>query len=131
MMKKGNLLPLAAVLLTAVLLSFYKVTTWDVFWHLKVGQVILETGGLVTTNLFSSVWPDYPWPNPEWLFQVLLALLHGAAGWEGLTVAKTGASSYWAGATSLCWVLAVTPSFHSSLLTSFMKLATRSCSEPK
>ncbi len=35
-------------------------------------------------------------------------------------VAKMGAISYWAGATSLCWVLEVMPIFHSSMLRSFM-----------
>ena len=46
-------------------------------------------------------------------------------------VSNTGASSCCAGATSLCCVLADTPSFHNSSLTSFMKAAILSRIEPK
>ena len=42
-----------------------------------------------------------------------------------LVVVKMGASSCWAGATSLCLVLARMPSFHSSSSRSFIKAATR------
>jgi tetratricopeptide (TPR) repeat protein len=72
----------------AFLLSFYQVTTYDVFWHLKTGQVILGEGRLLETNLFSAVYADHPWPNPEWLFQVLLALVFALGGWPGVTLFK-------------------------------------------
>ncbi len=44
---------------------------------------------------------------------------------------KTGASSCWAGATSLCLVFAGTPSFHSASSSSFMKLFTVGRIAPK
>ena len=44
---------------------------------------------------------------------------------------KMGASSCWPGATSLCLVLAGTPSFQSSSSTSFMKALTVGRMAPK
>jgi hypothetical protein len=44
---------------------------------------------------------------------------------------NTGASSYCDGATSLCRVLAGTPSFHSSCSTSCMNASTRGLIAPK
>ncbi len=82
------LLLLPAVWGAAFLLSYHKISCWDVFWHLKSGQVILEQGRLLDTNFFSSSYPDHPWPNPEWLFQVAIAWLHGGGGWEALTFLK-------------------------------------------
>lgn len=73
---------------TAFLLAWFKVIDYDVFWHLKTGEVILDTGRLVRTNLFSSLFPDHPWPNPEWFFQVLLALAYRAGGWFAVQVLK-------------------------------------------
>lgn len=86
-------LPVAGV---ALLLSFTMTCDSDVLWHLKAGQVILERGSLLRTNTFASTYPDHPWPNPEWLFQVLLALLHRGGGFVaigGLKVLVTVASA--------------------------------------
>ncbi len=47
------------------------------------------------------------------------------------TVLNTGAISCWAGAASLCSVLLYTPSFQSSLFSSFMKDCTRGLITPK
>ena len=46
-------------------------------------------------------------------------------------LSKTGATSYWAGATSLWRVLIGTPSLASSYSTSSMQASTRSGMEPK
>jgi hypothetical protein len=79
---------LLAVAAAAVVVACYPEGSADVFWHLKTGQVILAEHRLVTTNLFSSLFPDHPWPNPEWLFEVALAGVYGIGGWEAVSVAK-------------------------------------------
>ncbi len=79
---------LACVLLAALLLSAFRVADADTFWHLKTGQVILETGRLVRTNLFSAVHRDVPWHNMEWLFEVVLAAAYEAGGWAGVAALK-------------------------------------------
>jgi len=78
-------LPVAGV---ALLLTFTMTCDSDVLWHLKTGQVILERGSLLRTNTFASTYPDHPWPNPEWLFQVVLALVHRSGGFVAIGVLK-------------------------------------------
>jgi hypothetical protein len=86
----------AAILCCAILLggiaaalSLFRVCDPDAFWHLKTGEVILETGRLVRTNFFSHSHPGHPWSNPEWLFQAALALVHARWGWAGVAAAKS------------------------------------------
>lgn len=79
---------LAVVLAGAFTLAFFQVADPDVFWHLKVGERIIETGHLVRTNVFSPLFPDHPWFNPEWGFQVLLALAYRSGGWGGVAAFK-------------------------------------------
>lgn len=78
----------AAALAGAFALAFFQVVDPDVFWHLKVGERILDTGRLVRTNVFSAGFPDHPWFNPEWGFQVLLALAYRGGGWGGVAALK-------------------------------------------
>ena len=70
--RSGYLL-VGVVLVAACLLSLFKIEDPDAFWHLKAGQVMLETGSLIHVNLFSHTFPEHPWHNLEWLFQVALA----------------------------------------------------------
>ncbi len=75
--------------LAGIVLGHYQIVEPDVFWHLKTGQVILETGRLVKTNLFSSTYPEYIWHNLEWLHQVTLAGAFNLGGWAGVAAFKT------------------------------------------
>ncbi|HWR98311.1 MAG TPA: hypothetical protein VN317_07785, partial [Candidatus Methanoperedens sp.] len=73
----------------AVVLSWYRFKDPDGFYHLKIGQLILEQGALLRTNTLSNLFADYPWNNPEWLFQILLALAHRLGGWVGVAILKS------------------------------------------
>jgi hypothetical protein len=50
----------------------------DAWWHLGVGQFMLSTHTLPTTNRFSFTAPDAPWLAHEWLSEVLFALVYRA-----------------------------------------------------
>lgn len=78
----------ACAALSGMALAFFKVCDQDVFWHLGVGQVTLETGRRVTTNVFSSLFADHPWYNPEAGYDVLLAAAYRAGGWAGVAAFK-------------------------------------------
>ena len=82
------ILVLGALCAAAGMLSYFKVVSPDAFWHLKTGQVIIEGGRLLHTNLFSCTYPDFPWHNLEWLFQVLLASVYNGFGWGGVMALK-------------------------------------------
>ena len=45
----------------------------DVFWHLKAGASMLDTGRILDTNTFSFTAPQTPWIAHEWLAEVLFA----------------------------------------------------------
>ena len=52
----------------------------DYFWHLKTGEWIWAHGRLPPGDIFSHSLPGAPWNLHEWLFQVLLYLVHAAGG---------------------------------------------------
>ena len=85
----ARVVAIAAVLAGVVLLAFFQVNDTDVFWQIKVGERVLATGETVAQlNYFSSTFPDYPYYNPEWLFQVMLAVVHARGGWQGVMALK-------------------------------------------
>ena len=64
----------------------------DFWWHLRTGQIIVETKSIPTTDLFSFTRAGLPWTNQSWLMQVLFYLLYQAGGlpliifWHALTI---------------------------------------------
>jgi hypothetical protein len=52
----------------------------DTLWHIKVGQLILETGQLVTTDTFSHTALGKPWVAHEWLAEVFMAAAYNLGG---------------------------------------------------
>jgi tetratricopeptide (TPR) repeat protein len=61
----------------------------DLFYNLRLGEIILATGKVPLDNLLSFTNPDVPDPNLAWLFQVGLALCHRAGGIAGTVWLKT------------------------------------------
>jgi|GEM_PF-2042648 hypothetical protein len=62
----------------------------DVWWHLGVGQYIVEHLRVPTTDVFSWTVRGAPWINTEWLYEVILYGLVQAVGLAGVTFLKTG-----------------------------------------
>ena len=61
----------------------------DLFYNLRLGDIILGTHHVPRTNLLSFTNPDFVDPNLAWLFQILLALAYRAAGIAGTVLLKT------------------------------------------
>lgn len=61
----------------------------DLFYNLRLGEIILETLRVPRTNLLSFTYPDHPDPNLAWVFQIVLALTHRAGGVAATVVLKT------------------------------------------
>lgn len=57
------------------------------FWHVRVGELVLDTGRLVTTDPYSIPFAGTPWVPHGWLAEVGMAALHRAAGLDGLLLA--------------------------------------------
>jgi hypothetical protein len=80
---------LAALLLFVAGRCLVPMDETDLFFNLRLGEIVLGTHAVPRTNLLSFTFPGAPDPNLAWLFQVLLALVHRAAGIPGTVVLKT------------------------------------------
>jgi len=61
----------------------------DLFFNLRLGEIVLGTWHVPTENLLSFTVPDACDINLAWLFQVLLALVHRVGGIPGTVLLKT------------------------------------------
>ncbi len=61
----------------------------DLFFNLRLGEIVLATHHVPTTNLLSFTYPAATDVNLAWLFQIVLALAHRAAGIPGTVLLKT------------------------------------------
>jgi hypothetical protein len=62
------------------------VTDPDVWWHLRTGQLIVQTHAAFHTDPYSFTRFGQPWVDHEWLSQILIFGLYQLAGWGGLIV---------------------------------------------
>ncbi len=65
----------------------------DTWWHLRVGQVIAETGSIPRTDLFSYTTGQHAWVPHEWLAQAALYQVYRAGGYTGLWAALAATAS--------------------------------------
>jgi hypothetical protein len=56
----------------------------DIGWHIRTGEQILTTKSVPRTDPFSSAMQGRPWIAWEWLYDVVLGVLHGAMGLNGV-----------------------------------------------
>ena len=77
---------LAALLVAFVgLVTFAAPTDPDVWWHLRNGQLILESG-IPTHDVYSFTAGGREWLVQEWLTEVGMYLLKGALGYGALSL---------------------------------------------
>jgi hypothetical protein len=58
----------------------------DTYWHIAVGDWIIEHRAFPHVDMFSATVAGAPWIAKEWLSQVLFAGAHAVAGWSGVVV---------------------------------------------
>ena len=56
----------------------------DLWWHLKVGEIVWNTHTIPTTDLFSFTTNNHPWIPHEWLSEVLIYGAYKVGGYTGL-----------------------------------------------
>jgi hypothetical protein len=71
---------LSAVMLAAAFPLTSAIRDPDFWWHLRSGQLILQTGGLLHTDPFTYTASSHLWTMHEWLTEVLFAGLYRAGG---------------------------------------------------
>jgi len=73
---------------TVAAYSAHDIASFDIWYHLKSGQLILENFKIPLTNTFSYIAADHPSYNFYWLFQVIIYFLYSFSGITGLIVFK-------------------------------------------
>ncbi len=66
--------------LVAVAASASPIRSYDYWWHLKTGEIILQDRQIPRLDPFSFTAPGVPWVDHEWLFQVLAYIGHMTLG---------------------------------------------------
>ena len=77
---------LLAVYFSLFFLYKQQVTNFDYGKLVKYGEVIVQSGHVFETNLFSYTCPDYPFVNHHWGAGVIFYYVHHLAGFRGLTL---------------------------------------------
>ena len=86
----------AAALVPAALLAVLllrRVWDVDIFWQLKLGEIILAHGGPISREPFAALHLGEPLPAIGWLAQASMAFVRAIGGWDGLRIYD-----------SLCWL---------------------------
>jgi hypothetical protein len=82
----GDRIALAAVLAFALVLSAFKVSGHDFFWHLATGKWIVSNHAVPARDIFSFTREGMEWIDAQWLFQVVLWLFYSLLGEFGCTL---------------------------------------------
>src|ERR1700730_15013147 len=84
---RDGLLIVLFLILTFVLGSF-PLKDADIYWHLRTGYLIRQTGKIPDKAIFTFPRADTPWIDLHWIFQVSISWLYEKGGVFALNVAK-------------------------------------------
>src|SRR5437763_5188305 len=65
----------------------------DTFWHIRVGQWILDHAQFPTVDVFSYTAGGKPWISTEWLSEVIFATAFKFGGWHAVVLLSAAACS--------------------------------------
>ena len=74
----------------------------DVWWHIRAGETILDTGAVPRTDTWSLTAAGHPWTSQDWLANVLMALGDRLGPW-GETLLTLGFAALAAAAFAIFW----------------------------
>jgi tetratricopeptide (TPR) repeat protein len=80
---------LAGLLVFVAGLCLAPVQETDLFFRLASGEQFLRSGEILHHNLFSFTFPDAPYLDSAWLFDLAVALLHRLGGFPAVVIGKT------------------------------------------
>jgi hypothetical protein len=59
----------------------------DLAYHVRAGELSLQTGDVARTDPFTFTREGLPWLNQQWAAQVVFTLAHRVLGWAGVAIA--------------------------------------------
>ncbi|HBC47282.1 MAG TPA: hypothetical protein DCZ43_09570, partial [candidate division Zixibacteria bacterium] len=74
---------LALLLILAFVIGFTKINDHDIWWHLKTGEIILQSG-IPHADIFSFTALGNHWVTHEWLAEVIIYLIYKMGGLTAL-----------------------------------------------
>ena len=77
-----------APLLAALAAAIAPMSTVDLAYHVRAGELMLASSAVLETDPFTFTAFGEPWLNQQWGAGVLFALVQGAAGWGGLVLLR-------------------------------------------
>ena len=87
-MSRERLWVVLAVVLPAFASTVAQLPTGDLAYQVRAGELMLSTGALLRADPFTFTAFGEPWTNQQWASGLILALVHGAAGWGGLALLR-------------------------------------------
>lgn len=84
----GVYLVLGALLALMFFLGCFPMADFDVWWHLRTGQLILQQGAVPRVDVFTYTNAGRPWIDVYWLFQIAIAGLYRLGGASALVLLK-------------------------------------------
>ncbi len=81
-----RVLVVAAFLLAALMVIQPQASDPDLYWHLRSGEVMLDSGRVITGDVFSHTLTGVLRPHHEWLSEIILIGMYRALGDYGLTL---------------------------------------------
>lgn len=99
-LRPSAIAPSAALLVLAAMLTLQDIRSDDYWWHLRSGQLIVETGAVPARDPFTYTVPGARWIDIHWLYQVGLYGVYAAGGHAAVVVAKLVLVCIWLAALS-------------------------------
>jgi tetratricopeptide (TPR) repeat protein len=75
-------------LLLTFLLGAFPLKDTDIYWHLRTGDLIRQTGTVPRTDIFTFTSEGRPWIDLHWLFQIAVSWVHEHGGVVALNLGK-------------------------------------------
>jgi Flp pilus assembly protein TadD len=96
-------LPFFLLLIWVAFFSLSKISDYDIFCHIKEGEVLFQQRALPNQDLFSFTRAGAPLPMVDWLSKLLFYLVYRMAGFYGLSWLQVGlVSAIFSGLYQLC-----------------------------
>jgi hypothetical protein len=67
----------------------FEIGDWDFWWHIRAGELVLETGSFPTTDTFTHTFAGAPWRYSEFGGQVIFAFVFRVGGAAGVVLFKS------------------------------------------
>ena len=77
-----------AIALPAVAALGASLSTIDLAYNVRAGQIMLDTGSVLRTDTFSFTSAGLPWLNQQWGAQVLLGIAYRVGGFDAIAVVR-------------------------------------------